>query len=115
MLLKSAVINLTQNVLWHTFLLDNVLMFMSLKVTSIAIFIAFSDAFYICFSGSNHSLGVGWNTFSIFVVDTSQSTPEIVTTYILSVFRERRSEMEKPFDQDSIHQVCVHFQVIKHI
>jgi len=59
---------------------------------------------------SNHSLGVGWNKFSIFVVDTSRSTPDIVNTYSLSVFRERRSEMESTFDLDSTHQVCAHHQ-----
>ena len=62
---------------------------------------------------SNHSLGVGWNKFSIFVVDTSLATAEIVNAYRLFVFRQRRSETEKTFDNQSAHQVCAHYQVIQ--
>ena len=64
------------------------------------------------FRTSNHSLGVGWNKFSIFVVDTSLSKPETVNTYRLFVFRQRRSETEKTFDKESDHQVCAHYQVV---
>lgn len=59
---------------------------------------------------SNHSLGVGWNKFSIFVVDTSQSIPDALATYNLFVFREGRSEIKNTFDKDSAHQVCVYHQ-----
>ncbi|XP_078369114.1 cadherin-like and PC-esterase domain-containing protein 1 isoform X2 [Oculina patagonica] len=59
---------------------------------------------------SNHSLGVGWNKFSILVVDTSLATPEVVDTYHLFVFRKRRSETEGTFDKESMHQVCAHHQ-----
>ena len=55
---------------------------------------------------------MGWNKFSIFVVDTSVATPEIVNTYHLFVFRQRRSESEKTFDKESAHQVCAHYQVL---
>lgn len=64
------------------------------------------------FRASNHSLGVGWNKFSISVVDTSLARPEIVNTYRLFVFRQRRSETEKMFDKESAHQVCAHYQVV---
>lgn len=55
---------------------------------------------------------MGWNKFSIFVVDTSLATPEIVNTYRLFVFRQRRSETEETFDKESAHQVCAHYQVV---
>ncbi|CAH3114472.1 unnamed protein product [Pocillopora meandrina] len=61
-------------------------------------------------SNSNHSLGVGWNKFSIFVVDTRKSRPEVVNTYHLFVFRKRRSETERIFEQDFTHQVCAIYQ-----
>lgn len=64
------------------------------------------------FRTSNHSLGVGWNKFSIFVLDSSLATPEVVNTYRLFVFRQRRSETEKTFDKDSVHHVCAHHQVV---
>ncbi|CAH3035947.1 unnamed protein product [Porites lobata] len=59
---------------------------------------------------ANHSLGVGWNKFSIFVIDTRHPSPSIVTTYSVFVFRKRRSEMERAFNGDSTHQVCTHHQ-----
>lgn len=55
---------------------------------------------------------MGWNKFFIFVVDTRQSAADVVTTYNLFVFRERRSEMERTFDKDTTHQVCAHHQVL---
>ena len=64
------------------------------------------------FRTSNHSLGVGWNKFSIFVIDTSLASSEIVDTYRLFVFRQRRSETENTFDKGSAHQVCAHYQVV---
>lgn len=59
---------------------------------------------------SNHSLGVGWNKFSIYVVDTTRSTLDTMAVYSLFVFRERRSEMENSFEKESHHEVCVHHQ-----
>ncbi|XP_029212186.2 cadherin-like and PC-esterase domain-containing protein 1 isoform X3 [Acropora millepora] len=59
---------------------------------------------------SNHSLGVGWNKFSIYVVDTTRSTLDTMAVYSLFVFRERRSEMENTFEKESHHEVCVHHQ-----
>ncbi|PFX21920.1 Cadherin-like and PC-esterase domain-containing protein 1 [Stylophora pistillata] len=59
---------------------------------------------------SNHSLGVGWNKFSIFVVDTRQKRAEVVNTYHLFVFRKRRSETESIFEEDSTHRVCAIYQ-----
>ena len=63
------------------------------------------------FRASNHSLGVGWNKFSIYVVDTTRSTLDTMAVYSLFVFRERRSEMENTFEKESHHEVCVHHQV----
>lgn len=64
------------------------------------------------FRASNHSLGVGWNKFSIYVVDTTRPTLDnTMAVYSLFVFRERRSEMENTFEKESHHEVCVYHQV----
>lgn len=83
-----------------------------LVLTNVGMLIVFTGDLCVCFRASNHSLGVGWNKFSLYLIDTGQSNPvKVVNTYDVFVFRKRRSETENAFDKDSSHQVCIHHQV----
>ena len=56
---------------------------------------------------------MGWNQFQVLVVDLSRTPEQVVQFYKVSVFRQRRSENEKPFVENVLHQVCSQVQVNK--